>query len=437
MSMKNCSKCNQLKPIIEFGKHKQKPDGLSSWCKLCKKEQDQLFYNKNKDKKKNIAKQYYNKNKEKVLERKNAKKEYYHEYNKKWHQENRDYVLSRLKEYRDTHVEERKLYKKKYREENKELIREQYKAWLNEKPIRKIAKSCRNRLREFIKGNGFTKYKSFSDYIGCTQEELKLYIESKFQEGMTWENYGNWHLDHVVPLSSAKTEEQLYKLCHYTNLQPLLAEENLKKNCKLEYKVREIKPVETHPFLLEIHYAKRLPMICFSYGLFANDELVGVITYGRTSSPGTAKALVGENEKNRVYELNRLCLKNNLKNEASILISKSLKLLPKGLIILSFADSSQNHVGYVYQATNFKYYGKTLAKNEIALKSSPSTHSLSIYDQSKNQTDRIGYLKEKYGDDLYWRKRSIKHRYVYITGNDKSLLNLINYKQLPYPKKNI
>jgi hypothetical protein len=87
----------------------------------------------------------------------------------------------------------------------------------------------------------------------------------------------------------------------------------------------------------------------------------------------------------------------------------------------------------VYQATNFRYYGLTEAKSEIALKSQPNKHALSIYDESKGEENRINHLKEKYGDDLYWKKRSQKHRYVYVIG-DKSLYSLIKYKQYNYPK---
>ena len=71
--------------------------------------------------------------------------------------------------------------------------------------------------------------------IGCIPEYLKEHIENQFTDGMCWENYGlyGWHIDHIIPLSSANTEDEIYKLCHYTNLQPLWAEENMKKSNKL------------------------------------------------------------------------------------------------------------------------------------------------------------------------------------------------------------
>ena len=73
------------------------------------------------------------------------------------------------------------------------------------------------------------------EMIGCTPEELKTYLENLFSEGMTWENYGyyGWHVDHKIPLDSGKTEDEIIKLCHYTNLQPMWWNENLKKSFKI------------------------------------------------------------------------------------------------------------------------------------------------------------------------------------------------------------
>jgi hypothetical protein len=77
--------------------------------------------------------------------------------------------------------------------------------------------------------------KSTKDMIGCSPQELREHIESKFIDGMSWENYGTfgWHLDHITPLASAKDKEEIIKLNHYTNLQPLWAIDNLKKGGRM------------------------------------------------------------------------------------------------------------------------------------------------------------------------------------------------------------
>lgn len=160
-----------------------------------------------------------------------------------------------------------------------------------------------------------------------------------------------------------------------------------------DYKIRRIQYKECLPFILNIHYAKRVPMIIFAFGLFEKTKLVGIITYGKPASHSLCIGVAGEHNQNLVIELNRLVLKNNKKNEASILISASFKLLPKPLIIVSYADTKHKHVGVVYQATNFMFTGTTKARTDMAGKDGKhSRHHLG------DSTDRVD--------------RSAKHRYI-------------------------
>jgi hypothetical protein len=78
-----------------------------------------------------------------------------------------------------------------------------------------------------------TKKNKTFEIVGCTPKFLKEHLETKFVDSMNWDNRSEWHIDHIIPLSSAKTEDELYKLCHYTNLQPLWAKDNLKKSNKV------------------------------------------------------------------------------------------------------------------------------------------------------------------------------------------------------------
>ena len=146
-------------------------------------------------------------------------KECYSEKNKKYKQKNKD---------RDRN--QNKIYKKNNREKINQRFRNRYK---NDLSFR-ITRNLRCRLRKAIKKN--YKYGSTLELLGCSIEFLKQYLESKFQPGMTWENYGDWHIDHIKPCVSynlADPEQQ--KICfHYTNLQPLWAKDNLSKGCKQE-----------------------------------------------------------------------------------------------------------------------------------------------------------------------------------------------------------
>ena len=122
-------------------------------------------------------------------------------------------------------------------------------------------------------------------------------------------------------------------------------------------KIIPIEPKETYDWLLNVHYAKRIPQIMKAFGLYNGNSLIGIVTYGIPASPSLCMGICGKEYSNKVLELNRLCLINNDKNQASMLVSGSIKQLPKPTIVVSYADNAQGHVGYVYQATNFIYTG--------------------------------------------------------------------------------
>jgi len=86
--------------------------------------------------------------------------------------------------------------------------------------------------KKYLKQYNITKRNSTFDIVGCKPSELKKHLEKQFKEGMTCDNHGEWHIDHILPLASAKDDEEVFKLCHYTNLQPLWAEDNLIKGCR-------------------------------------------------------------------------------------------------------------------------------------------------------------------------------------------------------------
>ena len=104
---------------------------------------------------------------------------------------------------------------------------------LSEDPFFKLIKYSRNRINQFIKTKNIKKNNSSFEIIGCTPKFLTGYLEKLFTDNMSWDNYGKWHIDHIIPLSSAKTEQDIFKLCHYTNLQPLWAKDNIIKSNKI------------------------------------------------------------------------------------------------------------------------------------------------------------------------------------------------------------
>ena len=166
-----------------------------------------------------------------------------------------------------------------------------------------------------------------------------------------------------------------------------------------QYIVKKINYNDTIPFLLNIHYAKRVPHITHSFGLFLNYKLVGVVTYGQPASPNVSISIAGDKYKDICLELNRLVLKNNKKNEASILISQSLKFLKRPRIIISFADPDYGHYGYVYQATNFTYLGKTTESIEYKNEDGSDIHFRNIGHYQKNNKFGVKLIKKRVDED--------------------------------------
>jgi hypothetical protein len=182
--------------------------------------------------------------------------------------------------------------------------------------------------------------------------------------------------------------------------------------------VLPINSFEVEPWLLEKHYAKRMCPISFAFGLYDDDQLVGVITYGVPASPFLCMGVCGINNKDIVFELNRLCLNDGVKNGASFLVSNSLKMLPKPTIVVSYADTAMGHIRYIYQASNFLFTGTTKERTDMA--GEDGKHSRHNLGNSENRINR-----------------SVKHRYVYFVGKKaqkSSLFKQLNYEVLPYPK---
>lgn len=198
-------------------------------------------------------------------------------------------------------------------------------------------------------------------------------------------------------------------------------------------KVLPIKNEEAYPWLLYKHYAKRIPIIRFAFGLYENNKLVGIVTYGPTPTPQVQKFMLGLGWENNIVELNRLCVETKTKNAASFLVSNSLKMLPKPMAVVSYADGGQGHIGYIYQATNFIYTGAVTAHDDEYMINGKKTHARSL--AARGITNPKEWAKQ---NNIQIIKAKPKHRYVYFCGNKqqkKLMKSLLTYKIFDkYPK---
>ena len=202
-----------------------------------------------------------------------------------------------------------------------------------------------------------------------------------------------------------------------------------------KYTVKPCTRQDCSPFIIGIHYAARWPSVSHAFGLYNEDDLVGIVTYGTPASSTLRVGIAGPEYK--VLELNRLCLKNNTKNEASFLVASSIKMLPMNVIVVSFADTEQGHVGYVYQACNFLYTGLSAKRTDWKVKGMEHLHGQTIADEFRGCDNRSKAMREKYGDDFYLKDRSRKHRYIFMHGLrkwKKQALTDLRYSIISYPK---
>jgi hypothetical protein len=218
MQTKVCNKCKENKDVCEFGTHKTTKDRLRTVCKECRKIEGKIYREQNSEKRSITIKNWYTKNPE---------------YNKKYYQNNTEKVKQTNRNWYELNKKRHRENNKTWTKKNLNKIKEYYNNRIKEQrktdPLKKLIFNIRTRIYSVLKN----KTKSSFDIVGCSPDFLKNHLENLFTEGMNWKNQGKWHIDHITPLSSAKTEEEAYKLCHYTNLQPLWAEDNLKKSNKI------------------------------------------------------------------------------------------------------------------------------------------------------------------------------------------------------------
>jgi hypothetical protein len=204
------------------------------------------------------------------------------------------------------------------------------------------------------------------------------------------------------------------------------------------YRVLSIDYQDCKEWFLKKHYLKRLPSISFCFGLYKDEKLIGVCSFGNAVPLTMKRSICGKEYEDLVYELNRLIIEDNHeKNITSYFVSKCFKLLPKPLIIVSYADKEQGHNGYIYQATNFIYLGFSHTQKDWKIKGQEDKHSRTLMDEFAFTPNRIELLKEKYGDLLYQVERKPKHRYVYFLGSRSEIKNMrksLKYEIKPYPK---
>ena len=239
MSEKECTKCGEVKPFSEYGNHRNGKHGLQPSCKVCMAKHTAEYRAANREAVIQSRREYNDTNKHALAEK-----------SKEYRRKNREIIKKRWRKYAETNKEEIAEYKKEYYQKNKQSFTDRRRMWYKENkgltadrkkekykkdPLFKISSILRARLGQAMRGN--LKSATTEKLLGCSYEYARQHLENQFTDGMSWNNHGmhGWHIDHIMPcasfdLSDPKQQKECF---HYTNLQPLWAEDNLKKSDKI------------------------------------------------------------------------------------------------------------------------------------------------------------------------------------------------------------
>jgi len=232
--MMRCTKCSKEKEESDFYKIRNK---IKRPCKECALKNQRKYYMKNDIHRKKCI--------EKVKKYALIHKVEKTKYKKQYYINNKNVISIKAKNNYLEHKKERHISSKAYRDKHKHEIKFKINKKVSTNRARnkkyktdslyKLLCILRSRITIAFKRKNFIKSNKSMELIGADIDFVKKYIERQFTKGMTWENYGHngWEIDHIIPLSSAKTKEDLLRLFHYTNLQPLWHEENHIKNNKI------------------------------------------------------------------------------------------------------------------------------------------------------------------------------------------------------------
>ena len=202
---------------------------------------------------------------------------------------------------------------------------------------------------------------------------------------------------------------------------------------KNRYAIESLSHSTARDLIVKYHYLHRQAPCSFSFAMrdMVNNEIVGCVLYGTPSSAPLRRGICGDEEKNNVIELTRLWIRDDVpRNAESFLISHTVGLVDKEIVV-SFADPTVGHCGYIYQAVNWIYTGLSAKRTNWTVEGMEK-HCQTIADKYTSKE-----LREKFGDKFSLKDRPRKHRYVFFNCNKKrkkELMKKLNYPILPYPK---
>ena len=238
---KQCKKCEEVKSLDDFYNDKSRKDNKNPYCKLCIKEKNKIhrkkYYQKHKEKLNAKSKLYFKKNKESMLE-----------YGKEYRVKNKEKISEDRKEYYELNKERicKRESKRRKSKAGREKRRIYAKKILNNNPLVRLKQNIRCTINQSFKNKGFVKEKNYLEILQCDFDFLNEWLNNQASNGNTY-GIGNVQIDHVIPISLAKTEDETLLLNHYSNLQLLSKEENQSKSNLYANPMNVKRVLENHP----------------------------------------------------------------------------------------------------------------------------------------------------------------------------------------------
>lgn len=239
--MKNCFICKTQKSETEFYRDSSRLDGLANKCKSCdsvsrkqriqknfaqKAEYDKARRESNPESYAAYQTEYRSRNAESIKKQRAS-----------YRQKNADKISESNKAWRSANYEESRGRQNQYYQDNRDRIVSRNSRYRTDRrksdTLVYLADTVRRRIAHAFARQGYTKRSKTNDLVGCDWLTLSAHIESQFKDGMSWGNRGEWHIDHIIPLASAASSDEMLPLFHYTNMQPLWAIENIRKGAKM------------------------------------------------------------------------------------------------------------------------------------------------------------------------------------------------------------
>lgn len=246
---KTCRGCLEKLSLDDFGIDRATRDGRTTRCRPCRRAESAAYRSANVEKVRAAVRRWAAKNSEKRRAYQQRVAEHRREYNREWQRRNSARCRQKARDYRQRHPDRVAACVRRYRQENPERVREMKRKWNRENndkvrahgvkrradPKYRIEASFRARLHQTLTRG--SKNAPMFALLAYSSHELRARIASQFLPGMSWENYGDWHIDHIVPLSafrySTPGDPDFRRAWALTNLQPLWAQDNFRKHARI------------------------------------------------------------------------------------------------------------------------------------------------------------------------------------------------------------